>query len=250
MKNMRGLRGFLFNTLLSGLMLLLSQYLASVNIDKNNYTLPIHVVILFAILLPLEHKANLYILSIEFAKMTVTQQNVWKKFSASWLFGIIILMALIWRTYFKIQFLLLPIWKEGIEVFELEVNLAIWILKIPLYIMAAFIIYGEGTLVGHTLNPKVVKQNNHKEWILKIIILMSMTFFTTGILEIFGREFQPFGNNNILSYLPFATIVFFFFYIPVRYVEIIADTIDCQSNWQLWLFWTSNFLSMMVMFML
>jgi hypothetical protein len=246
---MRGLRGFLFNTLLSGLMLLLSQYLTSVNIDNNNYTLPLHVVLLFAILLPFEHKANLYIISIEFAKMTVTQQHVWKKFSGSWLFGIIILMALIWRTYFKIHFLLLPIWKEGIKVFELEVSLGIWVIKIPLYIMAAFIIYSEGMLIGHTLNPKVVKQNNRKEWISKIIILISMTFFTTGILEIFGKEFQSIGNNNILSHLPFATIVFFFFYIPVRYVEIIADTIDCQSNWQLWLFWTSNFLSMVVMFL-
>lgn len=75
-----------------------------------------------------------------------------------------------------------------------------------------------------------------------------MTFFTTGLIAVFQKEFIGMTVNNLWPYIPISLIVFTFFYIPLRWVEVISDMIDCQNIWQLWLFWISTFIGMILMF--
>jgi hypothetical protein len=231
-----------------GLVYLLSTLLTNINLLKNEYHMPWYIILFFTVLLPMEYKANIYILSIEFKKMKPSQMEVWQKFAKTWFFGILLLMLVIWRTYFKMEFLIMPICYKIYDFLGFDYQLLTWIRKIPVFLMGGIVVCGECILVARTLIPKEIKPNLVIEWICRIVILLSVTFFTTGLVNIFGKEFTSLNADNILIHLPFASIIFTFFYIPLRWVELISDVIDCENIWQLWLFWISTFVGMLLMF--
>ncbi len=108
------------------------------------------------------------------------------------------------------------------------------------------ILYTEAKLVGHTLIPGTTKVIIPKLWFYRLILFLSVTFFTTGLMWVFRRQFMGMNAENIGGHLPMLIIFFVFFYIPLRWVEVIADLTDCQNRWQLWLFWMTAFVGMVL----
>jgi hypothetical protein len=244
-----GFKGFTFNLLLVGLFFLISTYLEAVNIVKDDFKMPLYVILFFVPFLLLEYKANECILSHEFQKMSEPQTKVWSRFIKTWFFGIFLLMLLIWRTYFKMELLLLPLWYKIYSIFGYSYNTLVWSEKIPVYMTGALIVYGECILIKNTLLPQKLPSSILKVWLYRIVLLVSIAFYITGLIEIFRKTFYKLNFDNFFLHLPLLTIIFIFFYVPLRWVEIISDVVDCQNSWQLWLFWLSTFFGMVIMLM-
>jgi hypothetical protein len=248
MKLIYGFKGFAFNLLLIGLFFLISAYLEEVNTVKDDFKMPLNVILFFVPFLLLEYKANENILSHEFQKMTESQSKVWSRFIKTWFFGILLLMLLIWRTYFKMELVLLPLLYKLYSIFGYNYKTLVWSEKIPVYLTGATIVFGECILIKNTLLPKKLTSSRQKIWFYRIVILISVSFYVTGLVEIFQKAFYNLNIDNFFLHLPLLTIVFVFFYVPLRWVEIISDVVDCQNSWQLWLFWLSTFIGMIIMF--
>ncbi|MBK9257886.1 MAG: hypothetical protein IPM42_20720 [Saprospiraceae bacterium] len=248
MDRLIGYKGLLFNILLFGAVSLLGILLDKVNRSAVDYDMPMYIIIIFTALIPFENSANQYLITHEFQKMNEVQIRVWQKFSKTYFFGLLLLMLVIWRTYFKMELLIMPIFYEVYNWLGLNYKILTWKGKIPVYLAGSLIVYGELILLGHTLIPGKIKANFNKELGSKVVVLLSATFFTMGLLLIFKPYFGNIHQNNVMMNLPVLIIVFVFFYIPLRWVEIISDVIDCQNRWQLWLFWLSSFAGMVMLF--
>lgn len=248
MKALTGFRGLIFNAVLFGLVFLLSSFLEKMNVTKDNFILPLYISVLGVVLLPIEYRANIYILATEFQILTARQRLLWKKFIKTWYFGILLLMVIIWRTYFKMELILMPVWYASYDFIGLNYHKMTWKGKLPVYLSGITIFYYECLLIGHTLIPGEAKYKEIKVWFSSLIVLLFMTFFTTGLIAVFQKEFIGMTVNNLWPYIPISLIVFTFFYVPLRWVEVISDMIDCQNIWQLWLFWISTFIGMILMF--
>lgn len=243
---LRGYRGLVFNVLLLGVGYLFSRWLVEVNTAEADFKMPLFMTLILCCLIPVEQKANVYILRCELQQMGEDQKEVWKKFTKTWFFGILLLMVFIWRTYFKMEFLFMPLFYAIYEWLGFPYKNLDWKGKIPVYAMGSIILYGEAKLVGHTLIPGTTKVLIPKLWFYRLILFLSVTFFTTGLLWVFRRQFLGMNVENIGGHLPMLIIFFVFFYIPLRWVEVIADLTDCQTRWQLWLFWMTAFVGMVL----
>jgi hypothetical protein len=243
---LRGYRGLVFNILLLGISYLFSNWLIEINMAEADFKMPMYMTLILCGLIPVEHQANLYLLSCELQQMGEDQKVVWNTFTKTWFFGILLLMVLIWRTYFKMEFLIMPLFYEIYEWLGYPYKNLDWKGKIPVYATGSIILYAEAKLIGHTLIPGTTKVFVPKLWIYRFILLLSVTFYTTGLVWVFRRQFMGLNTENIWEHLPMLLIFFVFFYIPLRWVEVIADVTDCVTRWQLWLFWITTFLGMVM----
>lgn len=247
MKKILGFKGLIFNIILFLAVYFLGILLGKENQAHNDFKMPLYIIIIFTALLPFEFKANQYILSIEYYKMTETQVKVWEKSSKNNFLGLLILMALIWRTYFKMQFLIMPICYYVYNYLGYEYKLLTWIGKIPVYVLFATIFAGECVLIANTLIPKKVSVNAFKEWAGRAVLLLMITFFTQGFVMVFKPALVNLTAKHVIMNLPFLSILFVFFYVPLRWVEIISNVFDCNTKWQVGLFWLSTFVGMAMM---
>lgn len=153
MKALTGFRGLIFNAVLFGLVFLLSSFLEKMNVTKDNFILPLYISVLGVVLLPIEYRANIYLLATEFQILTARQRLLWKKFIKTWYFGILLLMVIIWRTYFKMELILMPVWYASYDFIGLNYHKMTWKGKLPVYLSGITIFYYECLLIGHTLIP-------------------------------------------------------------------------------------------------
>lgn len=250
MKYLSGYKGIIFNFILFLLVLILGTWLSKANKSNDDYDMPLYIICFFTALLPFEYRANQYILANEFQMMSLSQKATWDWFTKLRVFGILLLLAVQWRTYFKMYFLISPLFTALYAWVGFDIHSILWIWKLPFYLIGLGIFWGELVMVRHILYPsedKVAKQNI---WWSRLVIVLLMTFFTISLQAMLRSFFNlRLEFTEMIANLPFLFLVFVFFYIPLRWIELISDVIDCENKWQLWLFWISAFVGMVVVMM-
>jgi len=244
---MKGYSGSLINMVLVGLTLLVGYMLSPESVYKMELHLPLNYIIFFSVLILFERQANLNILSVEFQKINPGQKAIWEWFQQSWYFGILMLMAVIWRTYFRIVLIIFPLLGQLYQIFNLSYQSVSWPLKLPYWIIFGWIGFREFRLIADILAPPDYYVPLIVEWVSRAIQVMLTTLFLAnltvmmhGYIDISKGIF-----SGIIQSLPFMLIVFTFFYIPVRFVEMVSDFIDLQSKWQTIIFWLSTYFLML-----
>jgi hypothetical protein len=250
MKYLSGYKGVIFNLVLLLMVLLLGSWLAKVNKSNMDYDMPLYIICFFTALLPFEYRANQYILASEFQKIRLNQKATWDWFTKFKVFGILLLLAVQWRTYFKMVFLILPLFIALYAWIGFDYHSLHWIWKSPVYMVGLGIFWGELVMIRHTLFPSEEKVAIQNIWWSRLVIVLLMTFFTISLQMMLRSFFNlRLEFTEMIANLPLLFIVFVFFYIPLRWIELISDVIDCENKWQLWLFWISTFVGMIVVMM-
>lgn len=238
-----GYKGTLSNLVLVGLTFVMGSYFLRPYMRGHDLVLPLQYLLLFSVLILLEGRSYANILSVEFGHITQEQARVWSWMRRTWFFGIMLLMALIWRTYFRITLLFFPLLGMVYARLGLVYSTVTWPLKLPYWLTFAWVVYREGLLVFRTLEPRIYPVSAMEEWLSRVVLTLLTTCFM-GQLLVLSRGFI--GHSKPLSLilrqnLPQLLIFFVFFYISIRWVDIITDMIDCRNKWQLALFWVTSF---------
>lgn len=242
-----GYKGVASNFLLMALTYWIGTELRTVNLSKVDLVLPAPYLMVFCGLLVFERKAILNVLSVEFQQITHQQTRHWQWFQKSWYFFILILMSVIWRSYFRLVILIFPLLGYFYGLFQLSYDTLCWPLKLPYWIAFGAIAYREIRLVGDIIEPPVHSVSVLHEWLSRALQIALITVFMTSLTTMMKGyiDLSKGLYKGILQSLPFALIVFTFFYVPIRWVEILTDVIDCRTKVQVVLFWLTAFLLML-----
>ncbi|NUO01960.1 MAG: hypothetical protein HUU01_15255 [Saprospiraceae bacterium] len=221
--------------------------LSAVNLSKKDLVLPAPYLAIFFSLLIFERKAILNVLSTEFKQITPRQTQHWIWFQKSWYFWILVLMAVIWRSYFRIVILVFPLLGYIYRHFQLSYEGVYWPLKLPYWIAFGWIAYRELRLVADIIEPPIHPVSVVSEWWSRALQIALIAFFMTSLTVMMKGQIDLSKGvpAAILHSFPFMLIVFTFFYVPIRWVEILTDTIDCHTKIQVVLFWLTTYLLML-----
>lgn len=244
---MKGYKGTFLNLILTALIFMVDSKVRQESPSMVNLHLPIHYLIVYSILILFERRANLNILSIEFKQISHQQNKVWERFRKSWYFGIQILMSIVWRTYFRTVLILFPLLGYIYKNFDITYQTAIWPLKLPYWVVCGWIGVREFRMVAAIIEPPNHHVSLPIEWISRVIQVVLNTLFLSH-LTIMMNDYIDVSKDlftALLQITPFLLIVFTFFYIPIRFVEVVSDFIDLRSKWQTIIFWISTFFLML-----
>ncbi|MBK7808162.1 MAG: hypothetical protein IPJ51_17990 [Saprospiraceae bacterium] len=244
--SLKGYKGTFINIVLMALTLYVDSRISPVSRSQADLNLPLNYLMLCGVLILFERNAILNILSVEFQQISIRQETVWQWFQKSWYFGILILMAVIWRTYFRIVLIIFPLLGHVYEIFDISYQTVFWPLKIPYWFIFGWIVIRELRLVADIIEPPVHHVPLIIEWISRAIQVVLMTVFLTNLTVLMNGYYNTSKGiySGILQSIPFMLIVFTFFYIPIRWVDVLSDFIDLKSKWQTILFWVSTFILM------
>lgn len=244
---MAGYKGAASNVFLMVLTFYVGAELKAANLSKVDLILPAPYLMVFCSLIIFERKAIRNVLSVEFQQITPRQTQHWKWFQKSWYFWILILMSVIWRSYFRVVILIFPLLGYIYEQFQLSYQTAYWPFKIPYWIVFGWIAYRELRLVGDIIEPPTHPVSVVSEWLSRALQIALITIFMTTLAVMMKGQIDLSKGlyKGILHSLPFMLIVFTFFYVPIRWVEILTDAIDCHTKMQVVLFWLTTFLLML-----
>jgi len=245
--SLKGYKGTFINVILMGLTLYVDSMVSPVSRSQADLNLPLNYLMFCCVLILFERNAILNILSVEFQQISPKQRTVWQWFQKSWYFGILILMAVIWRTYFRIVLIIFPLLGHVYEIFDISYQTVFWPLKIPYWFIFGWIVIRELRLVADIIEPPMHHVPLIIEWfsratqvVLVTVFLANLTVMMKGYIDISEDVY-----TGILQSIPMMLIVFTFFYIPIRWVELLSDMIDLQSKWQTILFLVSTFVLML-----
>lgn len=244
-----GYKGAISNFALTLISYYLSTFLLSINTSKTELQLPIPYLVLFAILLVFERRADMHVLSVEFNQISASQLSRWQWFMKSWYFGILLLMAFIWRTFFRVVLVFFPLLTYVYGLYGFRYATVDWPLKIPYWLILIWVAYRELRLTANVIEPPLQPVNMITEWFSRALHLILITFFMTNLSIMFkGQIDVRYGfNHAFLSSMPFMLIVFTFFYVPIRWVEIVGDAIDASTKTQVVIYWISSYLVMLTL---
>jgi len=244
---MAGYKGAVSNVFLMVLTFYVGTELRAVNLSKVDLILPAPYLMVFCVLMIFERKAILNVLSVEFQQITPRQAQHWQWFQKSWYFWILVLMSVIWRSYFRIIILIFPLLGYIYGQFQWSYQTAYWPLKVPYWIAFGWIAYREIRLVGDIIEPPAHPVSVVSEWLSRALQIVLITVFMTALTVLMKGQIDWSQGlyKGILHSLPFMLIVFTFFYVPIRWVEILTDAIDCHTKIQVVLFWLTTYLLML-----
>ncbi|MBK7009167.1 MAG: hypothetical protein IPH36_11290 [Saprospiraceae bacterium] len=151
-----GYKGAFFNVILS----LVSYLLSNSGTDEqlSIIDLPLELKSLLVILLAFEVRASKYLISRTFIALNPQQNILWNKFSQSCLFGIMLLFNVIWRSYCKMTYLVIPVIYQMGQKLIFHQDDPPWQIQFFIYVAGAGIVFGEILIIRYTLEP--VPQTN------------------------------------------------------------------------------------------
>lgn len=244
-----GYKGLIFNLLLilTGALL---NYFSESGLDKSNSHLPISLMILIMGVLFFERRAIQNILSVEFSTKENYQLKIWHWFSNKGFFTLLVILSLIWRCYFKLVFLLFPIIEALLRAIQITTNSTIWLSRILCSIAFLWVGYQELRLVADTIEPPKHEVSSWSEFWSRLVQLVLTGYFTYYMKVLFEQYLVSGHNNfqNIISELPLMVIFFLFFYIPIRWIELLTNVIDTKTKSSLIVFGLTTFLAMLLTF--
>lgn len=223
---------------------LLENNVANIDIKTE---IPLFVRGLLFVLLFFEVKASRYLIYQGFNRLNPQQIQLWENFKQSCLFGIMLLFNIVWRSYTKMIIVVLPFLNEAGEFLTQNSVVISWPFKILVYTTGAVIVFGELLIIRYSLMPEPVSNKPRQENLFRLLILIFTAYFST-FLSTLVAEIVPNKNTNILSHLPQLLILFFFFYLPFRWIEVLSDLSSCTSKWQQWLWGVTSFGAMTVVY--
>ncbi len=211
---------------------------------KAGLVLPLPGLIAAAVLLYAERRALRNILSIEMNQMSPAQSRHWKWFSSTWYFWLLMLMAVIWRTYFRCVWVAHPLLDELFDATLPGLDRSNGWFRAPYWILTILLGIRELLLVKDILYPPAHRVSIVGEWASRSVSLLVSVLLLTGFAVMVQNMgyFRPGHWEDIRQHFLLVLILFTFFYLPLRWVEFIADLVDCKTPLQTVSLWLSMLL--------
>lgn len=244
-----GYKGLVTNVLLIGLGYFLAPWFLGFRSAPQQMTLPVPILTLLTILLVAERKTNLNVLVVEFSTLQDAHHQRWKRFKRTWYFGLLLLMAVIWRSYFRLILIVFPLLNWVYGSMDIQYNVLPWYGRIPYWLCGMLVAAGQLWLIADVLEPPQMKVSPWAELVSRVLNLILLTFFMSQFYLLFKSVLIPWNpattaSQVLLGNLLFLSIIFTLFYIPIRFVDMVSDLTDCHTRVQVVLFWTSSAMSM------
>ncbi len=246
MTNYGGYYGVILNLLLAIITYTLSNHEA-VNFDVKT-EIPTVARGFLCFLLFFEVKACRYLIYQGFSRLNPQQYLLWEKFRKSCLFGIMLLFNVIWRTYSKITFLVMPFINEMTENYFQNSTEGPWPIKWLVYTAGTGILFSELLIIRYTLIPEPAQKIPGSEVWSRLLLLLYTAYFSLFLGTII-TELKSTIDANLFSSLPLLLLFFFFFYLPFRWVEVLSDLSSCKNKWQQWVWGITSFGAMIVTYL-
>ncbi len=237
--------GFFYNIILLLLSLTVGRFFQSFQLSNGYFDFPLWVLLLLFLFFLLEPFAVKYILSQSINVGNNRENGVWITFQKGKFFGFLLLMALIWRTYFRLVVILFPL----LRAIGWDVDYAEWprYWKFLWWFSGVWVLYLELRLLLYLYEPEEIILPTWVGRLLRASVLILTVLFMVQIGVLVPRELK--GNMvtlaQIAQTLPFMGLFFVLFYIPVRWIEIISDLVQVRHWWQMALYWFTAFLVML-----
>ena len=237
------------NVILIGLGYFLAPWFLGFRTSPQEMTLPVPVLAVLAVLLVVERKTNLNVLVVEFSTLQDVHHQRWKRFKRTWYFGLLLLMSVIWRSYFRLILIVFPLLNWVYDSMNIQYNVLPWYGRMPYWLCGLLVVAGQLWLIADVLEPPQIKVSPWAELISRVLNLILLVFFMSQFYLLFKSVLIPWNpattaSQILLENLLFLTIIFTFFYIPIRFVDMVSDLTDCQTRMQAILFWVSSVMSM------
>lgn len=237
------------NVILIGLGYFLAPWFLGFRTSPQEMTLPVPVLAVLAVLLVVERKTNLNVLVVEFSTLQDAHHQRWKRFKRTWYFGLLLLMSVIWRSYFRLILIVFPLLNWVYDSMNIQYNVLPWYGRMPYWLCGLLVVAGQLWLIADVLEPPQIKVSPWAELISRVLNLILLVFFMSQFYLLFKSVLIPWNpattaSQILLENLLFLSIIFTFFYIPIRFVDMISDLTDCQTRMQVILFWVSSVMSM------
>lgn len=244
-----GYKGMVTNVILIGLGYFLAPWFLGFRTSPQEMTLPVPVLAVLAVLLVVERKTNLNVLVVEFSTLQDAHHQRWKRFKRTWYFGLLLLMSVIWRSYFRLILIVFPLLNWVYDSMNIQYNVLPWYGRMPYWLCGLLVVAGQLWLIADVLEPPQIKVSPWAELISRVLNLILLVFFMSQFYLLFKSVLIPWNpattaSQILLENLLFLSIIFTFFYIPIRFVDMISDLTDCQTRMQVILFWVSSVMSM------
>lgn len=237
--------GIFYNIVLLLLSLTLGRVFQNFQLPNGYFDFPLWVLLWLFLLFLLEPLGVRYILNQSMNVVNNRENGVWLRFQKSKFFGFLLLMALIWRTYFRLVVLLFPL----LQAIGWDMDYADWprYWKFLWWFLGIWVLYREMRLLLYLYEPEEVLFPTWVGQLLRASVLVLTVLFMVQIGVLVPRELK--GNTLSLAQigqtLPFMGLFFVLFYIPVRWIEIISDIVQVRRWWQMILYWFTAFLVML-----
>ena len=244
-----GYKGLITNVILIGLGYFLAPWFLGFQSAPQELTLPVPILALLALLLVAERKTNLNVLAVEFSALQDVHHQRWKRFMRSWYFGLLLLMAVIWRSYFRLILIVFPLLNWVYDSMDIRYDALPWYGRMPYWLCGLLVAAGQLWLIADVLEPPQVKVSPGAELVSRVFNLILLTFFMSQFYLLFKSVLIPWNpattaSQILLGNLLFLSIIFTFFYIPIRFVDMVSDLTDCRTRVQAVLFWLSCAMAM------
>lgn len=237
-----GCKGAFFNVILA----LVSYLLSNSGTDKqlSIIDLPLELKGLLVILLAFEVKASKYLISRTFIALNPQQNILWNRFSQSCLFGIMLLFNVIWRSYCKMTYLVIPVIYQMGQKLIFHQDDPPWQIQFFIYVAGAGIVFGEILIIRYTLEPVPQTKSAVREMWSRSLVLIYTAYFSIFLGNLL-TELTSSTGPSIITHLPQLILFYFFFYLPFRWVEVLSDLAACKNPWQQWVWGFTSFGAMM-----
>lgn len=238
MNRFREYKGIISNIVLVITTTILVPYFSNESLAKDELKLTDGILLIAVILLLFERKINQNILVSEINSMNEKQMKLWSSISKSWYFGLIILFTVTWRSYFKIIIIAIPFvnWMYGLKSYP-HLSHSFY-LKTPYWFAGTIVLVNECLLIYDILLPKKKTVSAFNEIISRLFYIILISILLSNFYLLFKSLFYSFNPDVtsldlLFSNAVFLILIFNFFYLPIRIVDVLSDVFDCKSLTQL-----------------
>lgn len=140
-----GYKGLITNVILIGLGYFLAPWFLGFQ-STARLTLPVPILALLALLLVAERKTNLNVLAVEFSALQDVHHQRWKRFmSRDWYFGLLLLMSVIWRSYFRLILIVFPLLNWVYDSMDIRYDALPWYGRMPYWLCGLLVAAQQAT---------------------------------------------------------------------------------------------------------
>lgn len=196
------------------------------------------------LLLVVEPWAVRNVLAVEWGHLQTELPGGWKWFRKTHYFGILMLMAVTWRTYFRAVIIVYPLLNGLYGMAHWPLASENMYMKLPHALATGLLLYRELRLQFYTFEPPTQPVSAAQEWASRGVVFLLTTMLMQAASQVAHDLMGPINGSaieTIRKSLPFLAIYFTFFYVPLRWIELLSGAVDSRTRWQAVAFWASAF---------
>ncbi len=196
------------------------------------------------LLLAVEPWAVRNVMAVELGHLQTELPSGWQWFQKTQYFQLLMFMAVVWRTYFRAVIIVFPLLNGLYGMVHWPQVSAYWYMKVPHALVTGILLYRELRLQLYMFEPPTQPVSAVQEWASRGVILLLTTIFMQTASQL-AHDFMGSANGAaievIRNNLLFLAIYFTFFYVPLRWIELLSGAVDSRTRWQAVAFWASAF---------